>query len=71
MGVNRFANVGREVALSTLATAYLMCIWAQIMPFQGAAGAVGLAIWASATATSPLRFARTAGDSSVSGQVAM
>jgi hypothetical protein len=71
MGLNRFANVGREVALSTLATAYLMCIWAQIMPFQGAAGAVGFAMRASATATKALRFARTAGDSSVNGQAVM
>jgi hypothetical protein len=71
MGLNRFANVGKEVVLSALATIYFICIWAQNMPFQGAAGAVRLAIWASATATKALRFARTAGDSSVSGQAAM
>jgi hypothetical protein len=71
MGLNRFGSFGGEVALSALAATYFICIWAQIMPFQGAAGAVGLAIWASATATRALRFAKTAADSSVKGQAAM
>jgi hypothetical protein len=44
MGLNRLSNVGREVALSTLAATYFICIWAQIMLFQEDAGAVGLAI---------------------------
>jgi hypothetical protein len=44
MGLNRFGHFGREVALSTLAATYFICIWAQIMPFQEDAGAVGLAI---------------------------
>jgi hypothetical protein len=44
MGLNRFGNFEGGVALSALAANYFICIWAQIMPFQGAAAAVGLAI---------------------------
>jgi hypothetical protein len=71
MGLNRLSNLRKEVALSALTVTYFICIWAQIMPFQEDAGAVGLAICASATATSALRLAKTAAGSSVSGQAAM
>jgi hypothetical protein len=35
MGLNHFGHFGRKVALRTLAATYFICIWAQIMLFQG------------------------------------